>query len=287
MERQAAGTVHSVFPSSCNLQFGERLVHLGTGEQGGLPFSVIVDEKQLSDMLPCLSPNDSVSWNARDKEIFFPALNIRVSFQGGLSFRSEAKAYPVEKALLKSGIVALIEIVSWWNDCNGFGESVTETVLGMLEPEASVTSTPLVHELGKLQNAYGQLNPEAFLEAAQYFIGRGKGLTPSGDDLLIGYLAAAATNGAPLREILHKLQALLDSSGSQRTTRISLEYLHFAVRNQFSSSLLRLCEAVFTGNLNEVRQAADIVLGTGHTSGLDTVTGVLAFLIPLIEGEAK
>lgn len=261
-------------------------MHLGTREQGELPFSVIVDENQLSEMLPSLSPNDSVSWSIRDRELLFPTLNIRISLQDSLSFRSEAKVYPVTERLLKSGISTLLEVVSWWNDCNGFGESVTETVLSMLEPAASTNSTPLVHELSKLQAAYQQLNSEAFLKAAQYFIGRGKGLTPSGDDLLIGYLAAAATSG-DMHEIGSRLQALLDSSGSQWTTRISLEYLHYAVRNQFGSSLLKLCEAVFTGNLNEVRRTADIVLGTGHTSGLDTVTGLLAFLIPLIEGEAK
>lgn len=32
-------------------------------------------------------------------------------------------------------------------------------------------------------------------EAISYFIGRGKGLTPSGDDLLVGALAADAASG--------------------------------------------------------------------------------------------
>jgi hypothetical protein len=88
-------------------------------------------------------------------------------------------------------------------------------------------------------------------------IGLGAGLTPSGDDLLVGYLAGLWC-------------AVLDNSD------ISRAYLYHAARGQVSSRLADLAEAICRGeNSERLLTIAESAMRVGHTSGMDAVTGML------------
>lgn len=107
-------------------------------------------------------------------------------------------------------------------------------------------------------------------------IGLGPGLTPSGDDMLTGALAALysnqkllALNRYPL--ILPDFQSLLTL-----TTSVSCSYLDSAARGQFSTPLVRLM-----GRLAHSRDSETAIrdlLGHGHTSGADTLLGLVTGL---------
>ncbi len=122
-------------------------------------------------------------------------------------------------------------------------------------------------------------------------IGLGPGLTPSGDDLLVGYLAGlwCSAGGQPKRmEFISALgQKVIEDS--QGTNDISRTYLYHAVNGQVSSRLAELAEAVCTGEkLSRVLVRAEAAMRTGHSSGMEAVTGLLLGLgawedIPIIE----
>lgn len=114
-------------------------------------------------------------------------------------------------------------------------------------------------------------------DAAHALIGRGQGLTPDGDDYLIGYLAALeideATSGAAdhANAIRQAIAAHL-----HRTTRISGNYLQQAVTGHFSESIDDLrCAVLRQAEPVAIRRAAASVIAHGATSGLSTARGFL------------
>jgi hypothetical protein len=119
------------------------------------------------------------------------------------------------------------------------------------------------------------LTTTAALEA---LIGLGSGLTPSGDDLLAGYLAGlwcTVGNQSNRMQFITGLgKRILDLS--VRTNDISRTYLFHAVHGQVSSHLSALADAISHGEGYEHLLAmAERAMQTGSTSGMDAVTGLL------------
>lgn len=145
----------------------------------------------------------------------------------------------------------------------------------------SPRSGSVADALSSLVLGMQHLDGDLASEGVQKLVGLGTGLTPTGDDVLVGLLAAAwAQLGTDPRRAAW-MQALAETvrGQSQRTNDISRSYLVLAAEGQFSSSLVLLARAIYAGASPEaVRAAAEIAFQTGHTSGLDAVTGLLAGL---------
>src|SRR3990172_3251387 len=114
--------------------------------------------------------------------------------------------------------------------------------------------------------------------AVKSLIGLGSGLTPSGDDLLVGYLAglwcAVLDKSERTQSVSNLGKAVVRLS--RQTNDISRTYLFHAVRGQISSRLADLAEVICHGeNSDHLRVAAESAMQVGHTSGMDTVTGLL------------
>ena len=116
---------------------------------------------------------------------------------------------------------------------------------------------------------------EGSTQAARSMIGLGPGVTPSGDDILIGFLMSlwsrAKENPARL-SFLHTFGEILMRIAAQ-TSEISRTYLYHATQGHFSSSLSNLAEAI-ASNRN-VESATQMAMRVGHSSGMDAVTGLL------------
>ena len=120
-----------------------------------------------------------------------------------------------------------------------------------------------------------QFDAKASMQAARNMVGLGPGVTPSGDDILIGFLAglwSLAGGNGPLLSFIHSFGNALMQVAPQ-TSEISRTYLYHATQGQFSSSLSNLAEAI--AGEGAVEQAAQIAMRVGHSSGMDSVTGLL------------
>lgn len=103
-------------------------------------------------------------------------------------------------------------------------------------------------------------------------VGHGPGLTPSGDDVLVGLLAVGHRVG-PDRTLPELLRpAVLGQL--HRTGDISAHYLRLAVDGHFGEPLVALCDGLAAGSRDAVHAAANAVLATGATSGADALLGV-------------
>lgn len=119
--------------------------------------------------------------------------------------------------------------------------------------------------------------PEQLEQQVDRLIGYGKGLTPDGDDYLLGYLAALWPwrLAAPLAGHRRRLQQKI-ARHLHQTTDISRHYLNRALQGHFSQPICDLLEQLSMDAPPATMIAhAEQVMSFGATSGVDCLAGVL------------
>lgn len=139
--------------------------------------------------------------------------------------------------------------------------------------------SPLSQRIGRpvmsLVTSVEQFDIQGAVRAARKILGLGPGVTPSGDDVLIGFLAGLwSMVGQEMAQIsfIRSFGAKLVQAAGE-TGEISRTYILHATQGQFSSSLSNLVEAIAIGG--DVEAAAQTAMRVGHSSGMDSVTGLL------------
>lgn len=115
-------------------------------------------------------------------------------------------------------------------------------------------------------------------EAVARLLGRGPGLTPTGDDVLAGALVALVAMGAPAAGPLS--DAVLAAAPSATTT-VSAALLTHAARGECIPQLAELLDAIAVDgpdNPSALPRAAGALLAVGHCSGAGLLHGVLVAL---------
>ncbi len=117
-------------------------------------------------------------------------------------------------------------------------------------------------------------HPDA-LERQPQLIGFGKGLTPDGDDYLLGYLAALWLWQLPaqLADHQYRLQQAIDQH-AHNTTDISRHYLERALQDIFRTDLQLLAQLVGSASAMTIASCAEQVMQFGATSGVDCLAGM-------------
>jgi hypothetical protein len=115
------------------------------------------------------------------------------------------------------------------------------------------------------------LDLPAFVDAAEMLIGLGEGLTPAGDDCVLGALAAIhrLAPGSFMEDRVQR--GRLAEAVSRRTTDVARDFLLEALDGRFAEPVLALLTA-HTGRL--AGHAMRGLLAMGATSGADTLTGI-------------
>ncbi len=117
--------------------------------------------------------------------------------------------------------------------------------------------------------------PEKF---ARSLCGRGVGLTPTGDDILAGWMAMGWLLYGPEPAFLAACQQIMEVAHRQ-THLLSRCWLRYAAGGNVALPVAKLLEALVRepGTENDARleQAAQAVLAMGATSGYDVISGIL------------
>ena len=103
--------------------------------------------------------------------------------------------------------------------------------------------------------------------------GLGIGLTPSGDDFLVGIIHALWTLYESDQAI--KFSNLITGAAIPRTTMLSAAWLREASKGHASESWHDLLDGLTKGHANDVERACMRILAVGSTSGADALTGFL------------
>lgn len=248
------GAVESIFSSSLNIKLGERLLHISGEDKGIGPFSVVVSDEAFNEILEGVSGGESVRFFADPK-----ALCLGDIFQIDIE---DSDACCVE---LEAGEFC--------------GETVRRNIQEVVrylfsdpENEIGLDYEWLSKEQGRLMK-YLLSDEPPDRRILDRWVGRGQGLTPSGDDILVGISAVFKRFGK--EKWREKLNAYIIECAGERTTRISYEYLYYAVMGCYSNRICNLVRALAFDSPDAVWDCADKLADCGHTSGVDVMYGVL------------
>lgn len=123
-------------------------------------------------------------------------------------------------------------------------------------------------------------DPWVVVDRAKRFLGRGPGLTPAGDDFIVGYLAGAWLVGLNDDDDTHDALAAWINRSLDQTSDVSKNFLSGATRGVFPERLVSLC-AVIVGaaDFGAVGNAIRHMAAFGQSSGLSMALGLLCALI--------
>lgn len=151
--------------------------------------------------------------------------------------------------------------------------------LGAWLPVVLAESAPLpeveANMLLPLLAALKENNADLILPRLLALLGYGRGLTPSGDDLLLGWLLAHKRWGNFLTppERFPWLAETIVREAKSRTTTISANLIAAAAAGMADERLLNALDGILTGTPDE-ETCAENLLKLGSSSGVDALVGI-------------
>ena len=283
-----AAQVHSVFAQACNVSVRNHgLITLVSAELGNFPRAIRLATPSGFRFDHRIRPGQRV---LRERDtIRIADADFTIDLRGATGWRSDLSCLRIDLAnaaclrawqlarrqtrahsAARHGIAALLT-----REQQPCPKTPRHTALAA-DKYAALTSA-LTSSTRALQTATASL-------AALDLVGLGPGLTPAGDDFLVGYLAAlwatceAGAQPAARREFLLRFgQGLLGLLN--RTTDISACYLACAIAGEVSQRLADLAHGIAAGSDTDViRTLTESALAVGSTSGADGITGLLTGL---------
>jgi len=273
-------SVHSLFQSSINLRLNKvnRLITLFAASEGDLPQGIRLDAPANFTFEKLQTGEPAV---CRDGILRFKNTSLTIQLRGARRWKSDLPSLMVDA----SNPVVLPAWDLVWEALNkrqrfSKSEILAEDFFRSDESESASVSQnagKAMRDLLRAARRYALPNREA----VRALIGLGPGLTPSGDDLLVGYIAGLWSSVHDRNERLQFISSLGKTIVrlSRMTNDISRTYLLHAVRGQISSWLANLVTAMSRGEPPEhLLEIAETAMKVGHTSGMDAVTGMLVGL---------
>ncbi|MGE8206642.1 DUF2877 domain-containing protein [Heyndrickxia sp. NPDC080065] len=277
LEKNPQGCVHSVFTNSFNLVFGESLVHVGALENGLAPFGIGLNQNDVQKLIGQIRNKQSVSWDKLSRKLVFTE-GIILSLN-----QVESKSHSFTKRRInQTNLMDNFHYVSnkflesdWLPGLAQTAEEKKSIVNFLLSKLLLSSDFQLLNEMNhlvKLVQGDQTVNPASVFN---YWIGRGLGLTPSGDDVLTGVCAILSSLYGTQGTFQEQLKRYLLVYGRKRTTHIAYEYLLYATENKFHSHLIQMCNVMDHPLGSEFLKSLEEMKQIGHTSGTDTLLGIL------------
>lgn len=273
-------SVHSAFQSAVNLRLrGEDgLLTLIASSEGDLPQGIRLDTPggfsfegfQTGETALC-----------RDGILHFENGSLTIQMHGARHWKCALPAlgFDPTNPAVSAAWTCVWEALNKRQRLTG-SEIVAEDLFRLVEPARTGISGRVGESMRGLINAtrhYDLTDPSA----VDSLIGLGLGLTPSGDDLLVGFLAGlwcTIQEHSERAQLISRLGETIINL-SNKTNDISRTYLYHAARGQVSSRLANLADAICHGeDPEQLLEIAETAMSVGHTSGMDAVSGLLAGL---------
>jgi hypothetical protein len=262
------GHVHSVFMRVINVtrRDGQLYTLAGRGLDNA-PNTAIIDTAGFEDA--CVRAGEWVTSSGAGLVL---DCGLHVTFDGCDAFECALPSYPADDRLLRKNVGVAHRAIAdgvWahrWPGSTDQGTAAQHAVRAALNNHAR-----------DLHAALGRGDTAAACRHSRSLVGLGPGLTPSGDDFLVGVFAALHVRQSP-GEWLSAICAEVMAGARERTNVISIAALEEAARGRVRESLQALVEALLIGNEASVHTGLARVLAIGSTSGRDMIAGVLCGL---------
>lgn len=264
------GYIHSIFHNGWNIRIGECLIFIGSTKNGQLPFGIHLEDRQMPELISLIKKDETVRYDIGKSSLLFSSFCIKLDPQ---------KAYHSGVGPLTDRPDSLLRLLDAFaaellihSQPTGAGISV-EHFIECFIGESHVFYSESERKVIDLMDAALTRNLSQIDEILRYWIGRGEGLTPSGDDMLAGMLAVDAVTGMFTDTFRLHLSELVENEAL--TTDISREYLKYALKRDFSSVVTGVLNALLQKDTDNLNERTKELLRVGHSSGLDTAFGIL------------
>lgn len=119
------------------------------------------------------------------------------------------------------------------------------------------------------------------IEDVTSLIGKGIGLTPSGDDFIVGFLSTLfmIEQQNQIVTILREELITNINKSLDKTTFLSQEFLTAACKKEFSEIIHNFYESLKSKDENRITLSTMEMLKLGHSSGSDTLSGIISGLL--------
>ncbi|WP_069803358.1 DUF2877 domain-containing protein [Thermogemmatispora onikobensis] len=251
------GEVHSVFSAAANLLFpSEFVLSLNAQDGPAVPNGIRLRAARGAFPFCALRPGMPVLLGAG--RLYIPDLHWSVDLQSCPRWRTQLRRPPhLEPTVLVRNRERLRRLL------------LAPELLRVRQEEGH----PLLAAMSAALRGERWL-PEEPKALAELLAGRGPGLTPSGDDLLAGWLAAGWWLRGAEPGFLATCAQLLALAGS-RTHLLSRTWLSWAARGCFALPLLQLLESLAEEHEERLLAQAQAVLALGASSGYDLLCGLV------------
>ncbi len=263
--------VQSIYRSVLNITTADGLLTVASPEGGGLPNGILAD---LGPDWRAIGLRSGMVVSASEASIRVPDAGLEIQLDGALRwsprFQSSAGAAYAAAARWRRRTVATRTIAGARGSAVGFG--------AMLRDDVSHDPLGIAHVarpmLPGLVVALETGDRSLAAEMATGLIGLGPGLTPSGDDVLVGIEAALHALPQPSAGFL----ALAVGDVEGRTTALAATLLRHAGAGEFAERLHTLLAALLGSDDEAIPTAIDRAVAWGAMSGTDCLFGVLVGL---------
>ncbi|KAB2332255.1 DUF2877 domain-containing protein [Cytobacillus depressus] len=259
------GWVHSHFERTINIHckdHGELYTIAYDGMDNG-PNTLVIDITSFKDL------NIAVNENVYVKNKVLNIENkLEIATEGSKKWNCSLPQYPLNDEVLKSNLVCMKQYIDSHGKCGGMKRN--ESTKNIFEEE---TSKMLAERSESLISEISNNNVANALKSASGLIGLGPGLTPSGDDFLVGLITAFQVKKSDsYQEFTERFVQL----AQPLTNEISYAAMKQASIGRVRESLVHLVNSLITGNKEELILSLNNVLNIGSSSGTDIALGLVS-----------
>jgi hypothetical protein len=254
------GHVHSVFAAACNVRCHDTLVTIAACRLGDGPAMLRLTDDAPPDLRRLLTVGETVGGH----DGVLRSAHVELRLRQARVWRPAPPMRPLTPERIEARLRHAAASLAQCRDSHS-------TILGR---EGATT-------VAALRDACRTLDVEPAMRHAVRLIGWGEGLTPAGDDFLVGLLAGldAWVEGDERRGRVRAAIAAAVTSGARRTTPIAAHYLKLAAGSHYNEPLVGLRHALLAEDDGRFVDAAlRRALAIGASSGADTTHGLLAGL---------
>ncbi len=226
------------------------------------------------DQLRLTQPGSSAGISSG--RLMFPAIGLSIQAQQGAVWQPAAVSSgprPVPEQLSTLDYLAR-EAVARRGDV-GFS-ALLPHLLGLAERgDIHRDQETVLQSVLLVRRALWERDVAAVVDGLSGLLGVGRGLTPSGDDFIIGLLLVLNRwrVGSWPQSGLRRLNQEVTGAAYQRTTRLSANMIECAALGEADERLVALADCIFVGDPPEA-ECVSRVVGWGASSGTDALTGM-------------
>lgn len=241
------GFVHSVFEHSFNLKVGEQLINVANYNEYLSCFGLFVPIDSFAEIKPYLKQGDHIKIKS-DRIVFYNLAKIKIL---NLSDYEVVSLKVTATQLEKESLHFLQQLLVAANLKEKIGIEQDAKFLAIKEQ---------------------LLHPETadWASVTQFLIGRGKGLTPSGDDILVAYTFILGLSHIDYIKAL--VAELIKQKGN--TTDISWAYIESCVAGYVNSLIYQFYMDLKENKTEKFENDIQQIMKVGHTSGKDMCYGI-------------